>query len=239
MAREEFANYGVLAGEDLSFTEISGRYPSQTDGEREVLQDVVRKLDIKPQDVLLEIGCGPGQILIPLTFLVSEATGVDHPAVCSTLERRVRLENLNLIGGNFLDVDFQDKSFDKILCYSVVSTLPALELEDFVDKAMSLLKPGGRMLIGDIANIDKKSRFIESETGKEFERDWRERRLSSTRVNSTKLQIDGSRLVVTDEVVLEMLRLIRKLKFHSYLLPQPETLPWGHSREDVLIVRPK
>jgi 2-polyprenyl-3-methyl-5-hydroxy-6-metoxy-1,4-benzoquinol methylase len=239
MAREEFENYGTIASQELSFTEMSGRYHSQVLSEKKILLDIVKKLKINPRDLLLEIGCGPGQILIPLSFLVSAATGVDHPKVCLALDRRVHLENLTLIPGNFLDVDFQGQSFDKILCYSVVSTLPAAELEDFVGKALTLLKPGGIMLLGDIANVDKKSRFIDSETGKKFESDWRERGLSSSNVDNTKIAIDANRLLVTDDVVLRLVGLVRKLGFHSFVLPQPEDLPWGHSREDILIIRPK
>lgn len=239
MVREEFENYGIRAKSGVIPTEMAGRYLSQVDSEKEILVDVIQKLNITPSDRLLEIGCGPGQILIPLSFLVCEAMGVDHPEVCSVFEKRFRSSNLTLVSGNFMDVNLTDKYFDKILCYSVVSTLPAAELENFVVKAMSLIKPGGKMLIGDIANIDKKSRFLNSETGKAFEKEWRERELPSTNLDLTKYLIDENLLVPTDEIVLSLVRLVRQMGFHCYVLPQPETLPWGNSREDLLIVRPQ
>jgi 2-polyprenyl-3-methyl-5-hydroxy-6-metoxy-1,4-benzoquinol methylase len=238
MGREEFSNYGIRARSGLSLTELSGRYLSQVESERKILADVMRKLDVEPSDSLLEIGCGPGQILIPLSFLVREATGVDHPKVCSVLKKRVNLKNLTLIGANFLDAAFQHKSFDKILCYSVLGTLSSAELDPFIYKALSLLKPGGRMLIGDISNGDKKSRFLDSKLGEIFEREWRERGLSASNEDELRTIVDRDRIDFTDEVVLTIVGSIRKMGLHCYLLPQPEDLPWGHSREDLLIIRP-
>lgn len=239
MAREEFENYGIRARAGVTTTELAGRYPSQVNGEKEILVDVIQKLQIQPPDCLLEIGCGPGQLLIPLSFLVHEATGIDHPEVCSVLEKRFRSENLKVVAGNFIDLEFPDQSFDKILCYSVISTLSASELDGFVVKALSLLRPGGQMLIGDVANVDKKSRFLASETGQAFEDDWRKKNLSSTTIDPAALLIDRDRVIITDEVVIGLVRLIRQMGFHCYVMPQPETLPWGRTREDLLIVRPQ
>lgn len=239
MGREEFENYGIRATAGVTATELAGRYPSQVNGEKEILVDVIQKLQIQPPDCLLEIGCGPGQLLIPLSFLVREATGIDHPEVCSVLEKRFRSENLKVVAGNFIDFEFPDQSFDKILCYSVISTLSASELDGFVVKALSILRPGGQMLIGDVANVDKKSRFLASETGQAFEEDWRKKNLSSTTIDPAALVIDRDRVTITDEVVIRLVGLIRQMGFHCYVLPQPGTLPWGHSREDLLIVRPQ
>lgn len=238
MGRKEFANYGIRASSDLSLTELSGRYTSQIQSERKILADVMRKLDVEPRDTLLEIGCGPGQIVIPLSFMVKEATGVDHPKVCSVLKKRVNLQNLTLVGANFLDADFKQKSFDKILCYSVLGTLSTAEVDSFISKALSLLRPGGRMLLGDIANTDKKTRFLKSKAGEIFEKEWRERGLSVSKEDGLSTIVDLDRISFTDEVVLGIVGSIRRMGFHCYLLPQPEDLPWGHSREDLLVLAP-
>ena len=42
----------------------------------------------------------------------------------------------------------------------------------FIDAAVLLLKPGGRLLIGDVPNISKRKRFFSSEAGKQFHRDF-------------------------------------------------------------------
>ena len=239
MAREEFENYGIRAGQEILLTELAGRYPSQVEAEKQILVDVLEKLDIGPSNRLLEIGCGPGQILIPLSFLVSEATGVDHPMVCSVLEKRYQSDNLTLMSGNFLDLDFKSKTFDRVLCYSVLSTLPVTEIDSFIQKALGLLEPGGRLLFGDLANVDKKSRFVLSDSGRQFEELWHTRNLSATTTDSKSLKIDTERIVLTDEIITSLLMLIRELGFHCYLLPQPENLPWGRTREDLLVIRPE
>lgn len=238
MAREEFQNYGIRARQEISPTELAGRYPSQVKAEKQILVDVLTKLEINPDNRLLEIGCGPGQILIPISFLVSEATGIDHQEVCSVLNKRFRSDNLNFMSGNFMDIDFGGRTYDRILCYSVLSTLPREEVSDFVGKAISLLEPGGKMLVGDLANKDMKLRFTQSQSGKVFEKSWNDENLSASSVDATALKHDTDRVVVTDDTVLELAALARRIGCHSYILPQPRNLPWGNSREDLLVVKP-
>lgn len=238
MVRQEFENYGIRAGLEILPTELAGRYPSQVEAEKQILVDVLKKLEIGPDNRLLEIGCGPGQILIPLSFLVSEATGVDHPKVCSVFSARFQSSNLVLIPGNFMDIDFGESTYDRILCYSVLSTLPAAEVGNFVEKAVSLLEPGGKMLVSDLANVDTKLRFTQSNSGKAFEKSWNSKNLSGSRINPKVLNHDAERVVVTDKVVLNIAKAVREMGCHSYIMPQPQNLPWGHTREDLLVIKP-
>jgi len=124
VSRLSFENYGKKASLGLDPMFVTGRYMSQKEDERNILPDVVNKLDLHSEDLCLEIGCGVGNLFIPLSFLVKSITGVDHPNCVSGLNARFTSENMRLISKNFLDCS-QDElgRFDKILVYSVLHYL--------------------------------------------------------------------------------------------------------------------
>lgn len=239
LGKIEFENYGKMAMMGVNVTELSGRYKTQNFSEKNIVPDILRKMSIRPEDRVLEIGCGPGQIAIPLSFMVDELTGIDHPNVCNVLENRFKSKNLKLIPGNFLELDLKGKKYSKIICYSVITILAKSELSDFLDKALSHLESGGQMLVGDIANVDKKARFQNSDYGQEFEKVWHRQNPSASSEIPKELEVDPDRVTFTDEVLTDTILSIRKKGFHCYVLPQPDNLSWGHTREDLLVVRPK
>ena len=117
MGRRSFEAWGGLAGTLLSARLRAGRFTAQAADERRIPSDVVRKLALTPSDTLLEIGCGPGRLLRPLSKRVREITGIDHPATIARLA--TELKGLTLIGGNFLDLQLK-RRFTKVLVYAVI-----------------------------------------------------------------------------------------------------------------------
>lgn len=224
---------------------ISGRYKLQKLAESRIVPDVVGKLLLEPEDKLLEIGCGPGNLLIPLSFLVAEATGIDHPDVCARLGQRFKDERVKTVGTNFLDYEGPDQSFDKILIYGVLNSLSDRdEGLAFINKAVKLLAPGGRMLIGDIANVDCKKRFLSSEAGKEFQKTWEAEMAKAAKDggdagNPYEPEPDPQVFQADDAFMVTVLSRYRSAGMHTQLLPQPADLPFGMTREDILIVSPR
>src|SRR5437867_998229 len=98
MGRETFESYGRIASLRTDPLDGTFRYACQERDQRLILPDVLAKLDIRPSDDVLEIGCGPfGLTLVPLAFLCNSVTGVDHPRVVDALRTRVsRLPNVRL-----------------------------------------------------------------------------------------------------------------------------------------------
>lgn len=237
MESNDFQNYGRMVEQGVSPTEMSGRYPSQSEAERTILADVLDKLKPQSSNSLLDIGCGVGQLLIPLSFLVESVTGIDHPTVLRHLEKRTNLQNVELIAGEFSEVSLSGRTFDRILCYSVVQNVrDYTQLVSFLKKVCGVLKPGGSALIGDLSNLSAKLRFQASDFGQKFERQWADGRGSESSIDSRKLLPKSDRVVLDDDSILRILRQVREWGFESYLLPQPRHLPWGFSREDVLIM---
>jgi 2-polyprenyl-3-methyl-5-hydroxy-6-metoxy-1,4-benzoquinol methylase len=238
VVKSSFDAYGELARSNVSATELSGRYETQAEAERRIVDDVGRKLAIAPGDSLLDIGCGAGNLLIPLSFVTADAVGIDHPDVISYARQYFSGARIRWLAGQFPSVAFTEQ-FDCILLYSVIHCIPSFpELYPFIDAAAGLLKPGGRLLIGDIPNGDRKRRFLESQAGQIFEGEWqRSRRESPAKQSSV---FDGATGIGTlnDAAILEIVARSRANGFHVYILPQPQDLPFGRTREDILIVRP-
>jgi 2-polyprenyl-3-methyl-5-hydroxy-6-metoxy-1,4-benzoquinol methylase len=231
--------YGKLADSDLSNVEASSRYPIQEGALNQAVVDALAKLRLKGEHSLLDIGCGTGPFLIPGAQIVRHATGVDHEKVLSRIEKNHpgEVENVSLIPGDFLDLDFTQK-YDRILIYSVIHHLRDFDqVVLFIDKAVDLLEPQGLLLVGDIANGDLKERFLRSALGKEFLEDWNaemHRRPASPKPPIPKNAVMGS---LSDVEIRELLMRYRTQDHSAWILPQPHDLPFGRTREDLLILK--
>lgn len=235
-----FETYGKLAKQDVDDTCQNGRYAIQKDAEANIPADIISKLAIKPTDSFLDIGCGLGLNLKPIAGMVAEAVGCDHENVIEKAKERVDNPSVEFIGGNFLEIGF-DKKFDKVLAYSV---LPALPDEDvvyaFVEKALGVLKPEGRMLFGDLSNTDKKARFLASKRGERFKEEWDKNYANqSDDENLSSFSDAGPAVNITDKTVMDLVGFIRSKGFHAYVMDQPQNLPFGNSREDILVIGPE
>lgn len=241
MSRISFENFGKRAKCLKDYKQMTGRYNMQEGAKRKIFGDIARKLDLKPDDSVLEIGCGVGDLLIPLSFFVKDITGVDHEACLEQLRARFRKsKNIHFIPGNFFDVSIRNR-YDKILCYSVLQYLEdEKEVFRFIDKALGLLVPEGMALFGDIPNVSTKKRFTESQRGRKFDKKWQ--RLVKKEKNSLKnkisLSADKKMIEFDDDLMVAVLQRFRKKGYHAYISSQPSDLPFGNTREDIIIIKP-
>jgi len=238
MSKVSFENYKHLALlTDVNNTTVSGRYTFQAEAERKILFDLLVKLDLKVSDSLLEIGCGPGNLLVPLSSFCRTSAGIDNEVVLSRLRARFDSETeIHCYPGDFLEMDLPETAFDKILVYSVMHYISNREeVFAFISRALSLLKPGGRMLIGDLPNTSKKSRFMKSTYGQQIAKQWAEL-VNNAGDEDVMVNVDNEVISFDDTVVLDLMAFIRNKGFDSFLLPQPLDLPFGGSREDILVV---
>lgn len=206
-----------------------------------ILQDIDLKLgEIKAGQEVLDIG--PGCSNVAKSYIencrVSNAniTLVDSQEMLDLLPSS---SNVTKVPGFYPSETVMDElnrkgKFDKIICYSVFHYLFfEANVWSFLDLTLDLLKPNGRFLLADIPNYSMRSRFYESEVGREFYRkfvDPKEERL----VQKFDLQKDQ----IDDGVLIGIVVRARNRGFHAYILPQGKNLPMENRREDLLFVKP-
>ena len=241
--RTFFDAYGQLAKAGHDALAMSGRYRSQAGAEKHIVRDIAAKLEAASGNDLLEIGCGAGNLLIPLSFMVDSAVGIDHPEVIAQAQKRASLANLSYIAGPFPQ-NAPQRQFDRILIYSVIHYLPDMaQVTDFVMAATGMLARGGRMLIGDIPNSGLKQRFLASDFGIAFQKQWEAAR-QQTGESGKDAEIAGvfagrkSVGTLDDAMILALAGKIREAGLHAYIERQHPDLPFGHTREDILVIRP-
>jgi ubiquinone/menaquinone biosynthesis C-methylase UbiE len=118
-------------------------------GNRSNYEILLRDLDIKPHDKILEIGYGPG---IGISLIAEKCTscvihGIDFSKLmykrASDLNKRyIHDNNVRLLLGDFLTLEIDLKDYDKVFCLNVVYFWNDL-LQPF-EKIRSLLKKGGK-----------------------------------------------------------------------------------------------
>ena len=236
-----YGAFGALAERGTKPLLQADRLPPQAEAERLIVLDIVAKTGLRPSHRLLDLGCGPGTLSIPLSFFVESVVSMDHPAVVQRAAERFSPDNIEWIGGEF-PKDRPSGDFDVVIIYNMLHCLTCLdEAFAFAREAGRLLRPGGRLLIGDLPNRDSKRRFQTSEAGRAFEEEWRKLSAAVTAGESPTLRIpSGSDMIgaFDDKTVLELAGRFRSEGFHAYMLPQPADLPFGRTREDMLVIRP-
>lgn len=122
----------------------SGRFLFEAESFKRVVPDIYKKLQLKPVDTLLDIGCNIGELTIPLSFLCNSITAVDGTSCIAHLKRRAEgITNLSFVEGDFLEVDIKEK-FDCVLIYDVIQYLDNYDrVLQFILKAAKLLRGGG------------------------------------------------------------------------------------------------
>ena len=239
MAGTPFDYFGKNASELKNFAEIAGRYDFQRQAEQYLLYYLLEKLSLSPEDDLLEIGCGAGNLLIPLSFFVHSVTGIDHPNLLAQLTSRLPKDNgtMTLVPGEFPRTEVQG-TFSRILIYSVIHYLRDEEaVLAFIRTAAALLQPGGKMLIGDIPNKDIRARFLATERGKAFSAEWKERIEQEQKKNPRVNQLAAATPLVTisDAFVEKIITVCEGLQMRATRVLQPETLSFGYTREDIIV----
>lgn len=239
MSQTPFDEYGRLASELNNLTELAGRYRFQKEAEKYLLYYLLEKMSLSPQDDLLEIGCGAGNLLIPLSFFVHSATGIDHPNLLAQIKNRTPkdTEMLTLIPGNFLTTEVPG-TFSRILIYGVIHNLrDEKEVLMFIRKAAALLRPKGVMLIGEIPNKDMKDAFLASEFGKKFTVEWQRKVSADRREGGQEHQLpmtDTPTVAIDNALVERITAMLKELHISAQRVRLPETLAFCFTREDII-----
>ena len=184
----------------------------------EILYEISLNLDIFTIcKRVLDIGCGCSGFTSKFINLCGNYGHalclVDSEEVLSLLPNE---DFVTKIAGRFPDeVNIGTGSFDAILVYSVLQHV-ILDMNPFtfIDSTVSLLAPGGRVLLGDIPNLSHRNR------------------------NSNLEKITCFNDRIDDSILISIVSRYRACGFNTYILPQGKTLPLCDTREHILIERP-
>lgn len=113
---------------------------------------IVAALEAKPDQEVLDAGCGYAFHLVRLARHGLRVTGVDFSETAleqarANVERHGFSEQVHLTQGNLLELPFEDGRFDHVSCWGVLMHIP--ELEQALSELVRVLKPGGRIAIGE------------------------------------------------------------------------------------------
>jgi cyclopropane fatty-acyl-phospholipid synthase-like methyltransferase len=236
---DSFEAYGRAAEAVENLFIATGRRAFQADSRKFIVEDVLAKMRPTPTDHLFEIGCGVGLLLIPLAQYVEVAMGMDHEACIARMRKSGIPANVELIAGRWPETCVS-KSFDCILVYSVLHYLSGERSADkFIDRCLEILKPGGRLLLGDIQNLDSLRRYQTSRFGIEYGKKWD--KMKSKSITQHKqfedifAKVRKNSPYLSDDYIMKLISRLRRMGYEAYVMAQKHELPFSYSREDVLI----
>ena len=226
----------------LSPHERSGFSNADREGaEMAILADVHSKLLALSGSgaTVVDIGCGAGPLTAAMRRLCAERSHelvlVDSPEV---LAHHSEDERVHKIAGRFPDTPELLENWagmcDAVLSYSVIQYAFAdASVFSFLDQALTLLRPGGRLLLGDLPNASMRRRFLASDAGREHHRAY------VGHPEDPPLRWPELPLGEPDDAVaLALLLRARDAGFHAWLVPQAPGLPMANRREDLLFAKP-
>ncbi|ANE55264.1 hypothetical protein [Methylomonas sp. DH-1] len=213
----------------------------RSDKEKYIFDDILTKLSLLEKESKYILDIGPGCSDLPQIFInycqkkKHSLILIDAPEM---LEQLPDAPHIKKIPGFYPDcpdlIEQFTEKIDIILCYSVLHYIFVdTSIFRFLDLSLSLLAPGGQMLLGDIPNISKRKRFFASDTGIKFHQDF----MQTTDIPEVKFnQIEHNQ--IDDAIVMAIAQRARQQGFDAYILPQAANLPMANRREDILIIRP-
>lgn len=227
----------------LSLHEKIGYPDSYREGYGEaIFADIRRKLlNLEKLGVtVVDIGAGCAE---PPRLLIEHSRALEQRLIMIDAPEMLRLlpdaDHLTKLSGMFPSetmpfVQEYAGKVDVVLIYGVVQTLFSTgSIHHFLDVALSLLAPGGQLLVGDLPNISKRKRFFASENGVAYHKTFMQTD-QAPEVQFNTLETDQ----IDDGVILGLLMRARMMGFDAYWLQMSPDLPMANRREDLLFVRP-
>ena len=125
-------------------------------------QSIVSKAELQPSSNLLEVGCAAGFIANLIAPMVSKYEGVDVSKSAVQVADKLPLPNAKFMVADGTRLPYPDNSFDSSICYDVITNIPSFEdVAPIIKEMVRVTKPGGKILIGSIADKDTAEQYAE------------------------------------------------------------------------------
>src|SRR5262249_2035059 len=133
-------------------------------GKFQIWADILRQLELRGDEHLLDLGCGRGAVLLMAARLLpkGKAIGIDVwkaneqsgnalSVTQQNAEREGVAERVDLHTADMRQLPFSDASFDLAVSSMAIHNIQDLEgRKQSIDEAVRVLKPGGRLVIVDL-----------------------------------------------------------------------------------------
>ncbi|MEV6242055.1 methyltransferase domain-containing protein [Lentzea sp. NPDC051838] len=103
--------------------------------------------NIGANELVADLGCGPGHLTAHLNALGLDAFGVDLSSEMIAIARQAH-PDLRFDEGTMTALDIEDGSLGGVLSFYSVIHLPPTELPGVFREFVRVLKPGGQLLLG-------------------------------------------------------------------------------------------
>lgn len=127
------------------------------------INDTSKKLDLKCQDTLLDVGCGAGIFEIAFTHWVKEIDAVDFSGEMVKLAKKqtISYSNVNIQRANIKNLPYKNEYFDKVLVNSVIQYLESMdEVKKAIQELNRVLKNDGILCLSLIPDAERKEDFL-------------------------------------------------------------------------------
>lgn len=115
----------------------------------------LKHLDIKSDDIVLDVGCGGGINIKRMAKSAKKVYGVDYSKESVKVSKDVNRQEIydgkvEVLQGDVQSLPFEDESFDIVTAFETVYFWP--NIEKCFGEVKRVLKPGGIFLIGTESN---------------------------------------------------------------------------------------
>lgn len=213
--------------------------------------DINSKMKFGKDDVVLDVGCGNGEIAKFIAPFVGKMVLIDGASNMLEFARQ-SLKNFTNVEFSQTDInkniDFSALGrFDKIICYSVVHYLDNYQrFESLLQELIKALNPRGRILVGDIPLVDKREKYLLERKKKvllnlfgnikHFSKKTITNFLTAKTERSSELK-DNMRF--DRKKIMSTIEKLQTNDLNLNLVEQRSGLPFFNSREDLLVIKEK
>ncbi|NVN99906.1 MAG: methyltransferase domain-containing protein [Geobacteraceae bacterium] len=136
---------------------------AQVPGHLDAMQTLINLSGVCSDDTVLDVACGPGLVACEFARHAGHVTGVDiTPAMIEQAKKRQQeqqLENITWAIGEAVPLPYADNSFSLVITrYSFHHLLTP---EKALSEMIRVCRPGGRVMVADVAVESSKSEFYD------------------------------------------------------------------------------
>jgi ubiquinone/menaquinone biosynthesis C-methylase UbiE len=164
--KDVWENKGKAAPDTLDLTNLiaidgfdqgAGKFP--LDSWLSFIEETKKRLRLKKEKKILEVGCGAGAWLLPIYNYGVEVYGIDYSESMVQLCREImKLGTFKVSEAN--DIPFEDQFFDAVVSHSVFQYFADLEYaENVMSEIARVLKKKGCAALLDINDAAKKEKY--------------------------------------------------------------------------------